>query len=54
MLNIIDAPRAPTNPVTNSGSNQYVPTFIFPIQTLNRDVWLSPLMFLIGWQEIPG
>lgn len=40
MLNIIDAPRAPVNPVTNSGSNQYVPTFIFPIETLNRDVWL--------------
>ena len=54
MLNIIDAPRAPSNPVPNSGSNQYVPTFIFPIQTLNRDVWLSPLILLLGWQEISG
>ena len=47
MLNIIDAaPRPHPNPVTIKDSNQYVPTFIFPIQTLNRDVWLFPLMIL--------
>ena len=53
MLNIIDC--RPITPVPGPGPRHiYVFEKIFPIESLNKDVWHSFLLQYLDWQEILG